>query len=47
VLECAAELGMNYLDTNKTNECELYGNALRGKRDNWYIGFASWPEKLP
>ena len=46
VLERAAELGMNYLDTNITDECELYGKALRGKRDNWYIGFASWPQKL-
>ncbi len=46
VLERAAELGMNYLDTNITDECELYGNALRGKRKNWHIGFASWPQKL-
>lgn len=46
VLERAADLGMNYLDTNITDECELYGNALSGKRDNWYVGFASWPQKL-
>lgn len=46
VLDKAAELGMNYLDTNITDECRLYGEALRGKRDNWYIGFASWPQKL-
>ncbi|MBL7154463.1 MAG: aldo/keto reductase [Phycisphaerae bacterium] len=46
VLERAAELGMNYLDTNITAECEQYGQALRGKRDNWRIGFASWPQKL-
>jgi len=46
VLERAAELGMNYLDTNITDECELYGKALRGKRNNWHIGFASWPQKL-
>ena len=46
VLERAAELGMNYLDTNITDECELYGKALGGNRKNWYIGFASWPQKL-
>jgi uncharacterized protein len=46
VLERAAELGMNYLDTNIVEECEQYGEALRGKRKNWHIGFASWPEKI-
>lgn len=46
VLERAAELGINYLDTNMAEECALYGKALRGKRDNWHIGFASWPQKL-
>jgi len=46
VLERAAELGLNYLDTNITAECEQYGQAFRGKRDNWHIGFASWPQKL-
>ena len=46
VLERAAELGMNYLDTNITDECELYGKALGGDRKKWHIGFASWPQKL-
>ncbi len=46
VLERAAELGMNYLDTNITGECEEYGKALRGNRDKWHIGFASWPQKI-
>jgi hypothetical protein len=46
VLERAAELGINYLDTNMTEECALYGEALRGKRNHWHIGFASWPEKI-
>lgn len=46
VLEKAAELGINYLDTNITGECEEYGKALRGNRDKWHIGFASWPQKL-
>jgi len=46
VLERAAELGMNYLDTNITDECEEHGKALRGNRDKWHIGFASWPQKL-
>jgi aryl-alcohol dehydrogenase-like predicted oxidoreductase len=46
VLERAAELGINYLDTNIVEECAEYGKALRGKRKNWHIGFASWPEKI-
>jgi aryl-alcohol dehydrogenase-like predicted oxidoreductase len=46
VLERAAELGMNYLDTNIVEECELYGKALGDKRKSWHIGFGSWPEKL-
>lgn len=46
VLARAAELGMNYLDTNIVGECEQYGQALRGKRDQWHIGFASWPTKI-
>lgn len=46
VLAHAAELGMNYLDTNMVSECELYGQALRGMRDKWHIGFACWPFKL-
>jgi len=46
VLERAAELGINYLDTNMVEECAQYGEALRGKRNRWHIGFASWPEKV-
>jgi predicted aldo/keto reductase-like oxidoreductase len=46
VLEKAAESGINYLDTNIIGECEEYGKALRGNRDKWHIGFASWPQKL-
>lgn len=46
VLEKAAELGINYLDTNITGECEEYGKAFQGNRDKWHIGFASWPLKL-
>jgi aryl-alcohol dehydrogenase-like predicted oxidoreductase len=46
VLDKAAELGMNYLDTNITDECEMYGQALGRDREKWYIGFASWPQKL-
>ncbi len=46
VLARAAEMGLNYLDTNMVSECELYGQALRGMRDKWYIGFACWPFKL-
>ncbi len=46
VLEKAADLGMNYVDTNITDECALYGKAMRGMRDKWRIGFASWPQKL-
>ena len=46
VLEKAAELGMNYLDTNIVGECAEHGQALRGKRKKWHIGFASWPQKV-
>ncbi len=46
VLNRAAELGMNYLDTNIVAECAQYGEALGGNRKNWYIGFASWPQKI-
>ena len=46
VLERAAELGMNYVDTNIAEECALYGKALGRNRDRWHIGFASWPQKL-
>ena len=46
VLARAADLGVNYLDTNIVEECAQYGEALRGKRDNWTIGFASWPQKI-
>jgi aryl-alcohol dehydrogenase-like predicted oxidoreductase len=46
VLERAVELGINYVDTNIADECKLYGEAMRGARDKWRIGFGSWPEKL-
>jgi aryl-alcohol dehydrogenase-like predicted oxidoreductase len=50
VLERAVELGMNYVDNNIDAECNLYGEAMsRSKtagRDKWFIGFASWPEKI-
>jgi len=47
VLDRATELGMNYVDNNIAKECELYGKAMDGKRrKNWYIGFASWPQKI-
>jgi aryl-alcohol dehydrogenase-like predicted oxidoreductase len=46
VLAKAAELGMNYLDTNIDSECDLYGQALGRDRAKWHIGFASWPQKL-
>ena len=46
VLTRAAELGVNYVDTNMAVECELYGKAIKGMRDRWHIGFADWPQKL-
>jgi len=50
VLERAVELGMNYVDNNIAEECDLYGEAMsRSKtagRDKWFIGFASWPQKV-
>ena len=50
VLEKAVELGMNYVDNNIDGECDLYGEAMDkssgAKRDQWFIGFASWPQKI-
>jgi aryl-alcohol dehydrogenase-like predicted oxidoreductase len=50
VLEKAVELGMNYVDNNICTECDLYGEAMAKStvagRDKWFIGFASWPEKI-
>lgn len=50
VLEKAVELGLNYVDNNIDEECNLYGKAMHkssgGKRDKWFIGFASWPQKI-
>jgi len=50
VLEKAVELGINYVDNNIDAECDLYGEAMArsetAKRDKWFIGFASWPEKI-
>ena len=50
VLEKAVELGMNYVDNNIDAECNLYGEAMAkstsAKRDKWFIGFASWPQKI-
>lgn len=50
VLERAVELGMNYVDNNIDGECDLYGAAMAKSksagRDKWFIGFASWPEKI-
>ena len=50
VLEKAVELGLNYVDNNINNECDLYGEAMAkssgAQRDKWFIGFASWPQKI-
>jgi len=50
VLEKAVELGLNYVDNNIDAECNLYGEAMAkstsAKRDKWFIGFASWPQKI-
>lgn len=50
VLEKAVELGINYVDNNIDKECDLYGAAMAASktagRDKWFIGFASWPEKI-
>jgi aryl-alcohol dehydrogenase-like predicted oxidoreductase len=49
-LEHAVELGLNYVDTNIVGECAQYGAAMAkcssAKRDKWFIGFGSWPEKI-
>jgi uncharacterized protein len=50
VLEKAVELGLNYVDNNIDSECDMYGAAMArckvAKREKWFIGFASWPEKV-
>jgi hypothetical protein len=50
VLEKAVALGINYVDNNIDGECDLYGAAMNkssaAKREKWFIGFASWPEKI-
>lgn len=50
VLERAVALGMNYVDNNIAGECDMYGAAMAKSktagRDKWFIGFASWPEKI-
>jgi len=50
VLERAVELGLNYVDNNIVDECNMYGAAMAktkaAGRDKWFIGFASWPEKI-
>jgi len=50
VLEKAVELGLNYVDNNIDAECNLYGKAMAATktagRDKWFIGFASWPQKI-
>ncbi len=50
VLEKAVESGINYVDTNIDKECDLYGEAMvqsaGAKRDRWFIGFASWEQKI-
>lgn len=50
VLDKAVELGINYVDNNIDAECDLYGKAMAecvsAKREKWFIGFASWPEKV-
>jgi uncharacterized protein len=50
VLDRAVELGLNYVDNNIDAECNLYGEAMSkckaARRDRWFIGFASWPEKV-
>jgi predicted aldo/keto reductase-like oxidoreductase len=50
VLERAVALGMNYVDNNIDAECDLYGEAMvkshSAGRDKWFIGFASWPQKI-
>ena len=50
VLDRAVDLGINYVDNNIVTECDLYGQAMaqskNARRDKWFIGFASWPEKI-
>ncbi len=44
VLAKAHELGINFIDTDMSKECRIYGQALRELklRDKFHISFASW-----
>jgi predicted aldo/keto reductase-like oxidoreductase len=44
VLARCMELGINYVDACTTGEIGVYGPALKGRREEMYMGFAMWPE---
>lgn len=37
------ELGINYVDSCTEAEVVMYGRALKGRRDQMYMGFDMWP----
>ncbi len=38
------EVGINFVDACTKGEVAIYGEALKGRRDKMYMGFAMWPE---
>lgn len=43
VLTRCMERGINYIDACTEAEIEVYGQALKDRRDSMYMGFAMWP----
>lgn len=44
VLTRCMERGINYVDACTEGEIAAYGPALKGRRDEMYMGFAMWPK---
>lgn len=44
VLTRCMEVGINYIDACTRDEISIYGPALKGRRDQMYMGFAMWPD---
>ena len=43
VMSRCMERGINYVDACTEAEITVYGQALKGRRDKMYMGFAMWP----
>jgi len=47
VLTRCMEVGINYVDACTSGEGSIYGPALKGRRDQMYMGFSQAPEYCP